>query len=154
MASPHQPDDTEPGDPTHTPPAPDDADNIDDIDDGEPPTLWLRIIPWDVICTCALLTVLVVMATLTSWPSRLFGFAADACPDGSCGLVPLGVDQYIFPVMWGGIGAAIAAAALGPIVSLLRGWYMFFWPILAAGILMLSSLAGYALTTFSQQYWH
>jgi hypothetical protein len=168
MASLHHPNDTEPGD---SPRAVDDADHIDDpepddagetndtdatdaVDDREPPTLWIRIAVWDVVCTCALLTMLVLMATLTSWPARLFGFATDACPDGSCGLVPFGLDQYIFPVMWGGIGAAIAAAALGPIVSLLRGWHMFFWPILAAAILMLSSLAGYALTTFSQQYWH
>jgi hypothetical protein len=168
MASPHQPDDTEPGDPSRAlddaedidkpdapkPEDPQDPEGPDETDDAEPPTLYLRIAVWDVVCTCALLTMLVVLATMTSWPSRLFGFATDACPDGSCGLVPFGVDQYIFPVMWGGIGAAVAAAALGPIVSLLRGWRMYFWPILAAAILMLSSLAGYALTTFSQQYWH
>ena len=137
MASPHQPDE-----------------DTDDSDDRDPPTLRLRIAVWDVVCTCALLTLLVVVATTTSLPSRLFGFAADACPDGSCGPVPFGLDQYIYPVMWGGIGAAIAAAAIGPFVSLLRGWYMFFWPIMAAAILMVSSLAGYALTTFSERYWH
>jgi len=136
MASPHEPDDT------------------DDAADWEPAAIRLRIAVWDVVCTCGLLALLVVVATTTSLPSRLFGFAADACPDGSCGPVPYGLDQYIYPVMWGGIGAAIAAAAIGPIVSLLRGWYMFFWPIMAAAILMLSSLAGYALTTFSERYWH
>ena len=142
MASPHQSDEAA------------GAQRPDETDGREPPTLWLRIAVWDVACTCALLTLLVVVATTTSLPSRLFGFAADACTDGSCGPVPFGVDQYIFPVMWGGIGAAIAAAAIGPIVSLLRGWYMFFWPIMSAAVLMLSSLAGYGLTTFSERYWH
>jgi hypothetical protein len=163
MASPHQPDDTEPGDHSRVledledAPVAHDIEDTEDVADTEgrdPHTIWIRIRVWDVVSTCGLLTMLVLLATVTTWPARLFGFATDACPDGSCGLVPFGVDQYIFPVMWGGIGAAVAAAAIGPIVSLLRGWYMFFWPIMAAGILMLSSLAGYALTTFSQQYWH
>jgi len=169
MAAPHEPDDSESAEPADAPRVPDNADEADeadgtggaggadeadDSDHQARPTLVVRIRVWDVVCTCALLTMLVLLATVTTWPSRLFGFARDACPDGSCGLVPFGVDQYIFPVMWGGIGAAVAAAALGPIVSLLRGWYMFFWPIMAALILMLSSLAGYALTTFSEHYWH
>jgi hypothetical protein len=150
MASP-QPDDTQPGDHADTAPVPD---NADDIDGREPRTITLRIDAWDVVCTCGLLTTLFVMTALTSWPARLFGFAKDACPDGSCGLVPFGADQYIFPVMWGGIGAAVAAAVIGPFVSLVKGWHMYFWPIIAAFILMLSSVAGYALTTFSERYWH
>ena len=144
MASP------KPDDRADTEPVPDNADDID----REPRVITLRINAWDVVCTCGLLTTLFVLTTMTSWPKRLFGFAKDACPDGSCGLVPFGVDQYIFPVMWGGIGAAIAAAVIGPFVSLVKGWYMYFWPIIAAFILMLSSVAGYALTTFSERYWH
>jgi hypothetical protein len=156
MASPQQPDKSSvTGDSTDKPvpetlPATDER----DPDEWEPRTFYLRLDAWDVVCTCALITVLVVVTTTTSWPARLFGFAADACTDGTCGLVPFGADQYIYPVMWGGIGAAVTAAALGPIVSLVRGWHMYFWPIISAGILMLSSLAGYALTTFSERYWH
>jgi hypothetical protein len=68
--------------------------------------------------------------------------------------VPYGVDFYIYPVAWGGIGAAIAAAVLGPVVSLLKGWYMSFWPLLAVAIVILSSVIGSMLTTFCAQYWH
>ena len=75
------------------------------------------------------------------------------CEGDTCGPVPFGVDYYIHPVVWGGIGAAIAAAVIGPFVSLLKGWYMSFWPVLALAILMVSSVAGFMLTTFSERYW-
>jgi hypothetical protein len=55
--------------------------------------------------------------------------------------------------VWGGIGAAIAAAGIGPFVSLLKGWYMSFWPVLALAVLMVSSVAGFILTTYSERYW-
>ena len=87
-------------------------------------------------------------------PSLLFGFFADVCTEDTCGQVPYGVDYFIFPVVWGGIGAACAAAIIGPFVSLVKGWYMFFWPLLAVAVLMLSSLAGFAMTDFSEHYWH
>ena len=97
---------------------------------------------------------LVVLATETSWPSKLFGFLGAVCTEETCGLVPYGIDMYIFPVVWGGIGAAVAAAAIGPFVSLLKGWYMSFWPVLALAILMFSSVAGFVITIYSQRYWH
>ena len=64
--------------------------------------------------------------------------------------MPFGVDMYIYPVVWGGIGAAVAAAGIGPFVSLLKGWYMSFWPVLSLAILMVSSVAGDFITIFSQ----
>jgi hypothetical protein len=67
--------------------------------------------------------------------------------------VPFGIDFYIRPVVWGGIGAAIAAAGIGPFVSLLKGWYMSFWPVLALAVIMVSSVAGSMLTIFSERYW-
>ena len=123
-------------------------------EEPEVPRIRLRVAGWDVICTVAILTALVVVATTTSWPSRLFGFVADVCTQEDCPPVPLGIDLWINPVVWGGIGAAIAAAVIGPVVSLVKGWYMFFWPILAIAILVLSSVAGSMMTTFSGHYWH
>jgi hypothetical protein len=76
------------------------------------------------------------------------------CTEDTCGPVPYGIDMYIYPVVWGGIGAAIAAAVIGPFVSLLKGWYMSFWPVLALAVLIVSSIAGTVITAFSQQYWH
>jgi hypothetical protein len=148
MALPHQPDDAHPGYDVDFPPEPDES----NPDNQGPPTLRLRVAIWDVICTLAMLTALVVLATTTSWPARLFGFANNVCMD-DCGPVPYGVDQYIFPVLWGGIGAAVAAAVIGPFVSLVKGWYMSFWPVVALAIMMLSSVAGTALTAFSARYW-
>ncbi|WP_374021618.1 hypothetical protein [Mycobacterium sp. HNNTM2301] len=124
-----------------------------DYDDEAPRVLRVRLAPWDVACTVALLALLLVLATATAWPDRLFGFLDHVCADETCGPVPFGVDYYIRPIVWGGIGAAIAAAVLGPIVSLLKGWYMSFWPVLALALVMLSSLVGSLLTLFSERYW-
>jgi hypothetical protein len=100
-----------------------------------------------------LLTLLVVLATATNWPFKLFGFLEEVCTGEQCGSVPYGIDMYIYPVVWGGIGAAVAAAGIGPFVSLLKGWYMSFWPVLSLAILMVCSVAGDFITIFSQPYW-
>ena len=150
MASPHQPDDPSAGDRIAAPSAPDQPDQADH---QAPRVLRLRIATWDVVCTVTLLVLLVVLATATTWPTRLFGFLANVCEGETCGPVPFGIDYYIRPVVWGGIGAAIAAAGIGPFVSLLKGWYMSFWPVLALTVLMVASVAGSMLTTFSERYW-
>jgi hypothetical protein len=142
-------------------PAPADSDDfrpvpyVSDLPpEKKPRVIRLRVAVWDLICTIALLTLLVVLATATSWPSKLFGFLAGVCTEETCGLVPYGIDMYIYPVVWGGIGAAVAAAVIGPFVSLLKGWYMSFWPVLALAILMASCVAGTMITIYSQRYWH
>jgi hypothetical protein len=124
-----------------------------DYDKEAPRIIRVRLAPWDLLCTVVLLILLVVLATATPWPARLFGFLAKVCDDETCGPVPFGIDMYIHPVVWGGIGAALAAAVLGPIVSLLKGWYMSFWPVLALTLVMVSSVAGSLLTVFSERYW-
>lgn len=151
MASPRQPDHPDTEGPIEPPAVPYDA---DDSGPQAPKIIRLRLVTWDVICTVVLLTLLVVLATATSWPSRLYGFLADVCTDETCGPVPYGIDMYIYPLVWGGIGAAIAATVIGPFVSLLKGWYMSFWPVLALAVLIVSSVAGSMITIFSQRYWH
>jgi hypothetical protein len=153
MASPHQPDDPNSGDRIAAPPAPEHRDQPDQSAHEAPRVLRLRIAAWDVICTVTLLVLLLVLATATNWPNRLFGYLAKVCEGDTCGPVPFGIDYYIHPVVWGGIGAAIAAAGIGPFVSLLKGWYMSFWPVLALVLLMVASAAGFILTTFSERYW-
>jgi hypothetical protein len=138
MAQPHHPHTSSAGSPGETP---------------QPPPLRVRVAGWDVICTAAILTALVAVAATTSWPSRLFGFIAHVCADDSCAPVPFGIDLWIYPVVWGGIGAGIAAAVIGPVVSVLKGWHLFFWPILAIAIVILSSVAGSMMTVFSEHYW-
>jgi hypothetical protein len=121
---------------------------------SRPPVLRLRLVPWDVTCALAVLAALVFAVTATDWGSRLFGFLHEVCTGDDCPPVPYGVDFYIYPVVWGGIGAAIAAAVFGPVVSLLKGWYLSLWPLLAIAIVVLSSVAGSSMTTFCSQYWH
>ena len=122
--------------------------------DAPPPRLLrLRLVPWDVASLLALLVLLAALAFGTNWYSRLFGFLKDVCV-GDCPPAPFGVDYYIFPIVWGGIGAAVAAVLLGPVVSLLKGWYLSFWPPLAIALVLFASAAGTALTDFSSTYWH
>jgi hypothetical protein len=139
----HQPDDADVGQP----------DPPEHTAHEAPRLLRLRIAAWDVICTVTLLVLLLVLATATTWPARLFGYLSKVCEGDTCGPVPFGIDFYIHPVVWGGIGAAIAAAGIGPFVSLLKGWYMSFWPVLSLILLMVASAAGFMLTTFSERYW-
>jgi hypothetical protein len=161
MASPHPSDGHHTGAPAGPEPAPVDAHDPEDAlpydayaaDHDAPPTIRLRVVPWDVVSTLLLITLLVVLATATNWPWRLFGFLSDVCTGDMCGQVPYGIDMYIYPVVWGGVGAAVAAAGIGPFVSLLKGWYMSFWPVLSLAILMSCSVAGDMLTIFSQRYW-
>ncbi|OMC21148.1 MULTISPECIES: hypothetical protein [unclassified Mycobacterium] len=151
MASPRQPDHPRPDDPAEPPAVPYDADESR----SEPPrVIRLRVAAWDVICTVVLLALLIVLATATSWPSKLYGFLPEVCSDETCGPVPYGIDMYIYPLVWGGVGAAVAAAGIGPFVSLLKGWYMSFWPVLALAIVVVSSAAASMITVFSQRYWH
>ncbi|BDB42932.1 MULTISPECIES: hypothetical protein [Mycobacterium] len=152
MAAPHEPD---------APTATDVPDTVDfpaepgeHLDEGPPPVLRLRLSPLDIICTVVLIGALVVLATATSWPAKLYGFTSDICPQDTCEPVPFGVNYYIYPVMWGGIGAALAACGVGPFVSLLKGWFMSFWPAIAVLILVVTSFVAHALTAFSAQYWH
>jgi hypothetical protein len=138
MTSTQQSDAPSPGDHAHSP----------------PPVLRLRLVPWDVFFAVTLLVTLVIVAIATDWYSGLFGFLTDVCTGEECPPVPFGVDFYIYPVVWGGIGAAVAAALLGPMVSLLKGWYLSFWPLLAIAIVVFSSVAGSTLTAYSVPYWH
>jgi hypothetical protein len=161
MALPYPFDDPHRGDSPPPPQKPDDSADFrpvsygaNDSEEQKPHVIRFRVAPWDLIATITLVVLLVVLATATTWPARLYGFLGEVCSDETCGLVPLGVDMYIYPVVWGGIGAAIAAAGIGPFVSLLKGWYMSFWPVLALAIIMVSSVIGDSLTMFSTRYWH
>lgn len=157
MATPQQPDSAAPG--AETGPAPGPGWSRDthypllEYDEEAPRVLRVRVAPWDIICTVVLLVLLAVLATATTWPTRLFGFLANVCEDETCGPVPYGLDLYIHPVVWAGIGAAMTAAVIGPVVSLLKGWYMSFWPVLSLALVMVSSIAGSLLTMFSERYW-
>jgi hypothetical protein len=157
LGEPHQARDHSPGEGVDPPRVPDDVYDYDsyqgDRDQG-PPRRRVRVAVWDVVCTVAIWAGFFIVATTTSWPSQLFGFITKVCPADSCLPVPFGIDVWIYPVVWGGAGAAVAAAVIGPCVSLVRGWRMFFWPILAMFIVVLSAVAGSTLTAFSERYWH
>ncbi len=122
--------------------------------ESPPPVLRLRLVPWDVSSLFALLALLVFIVFATDWYSSLFGFMKDVCTGDDCAPVPFGVDFYIFPVVWGGIGAAVAAAVIGPVVSLLKGWYLSFWPLLSIAIVLICSVAGSLLTAYAGTYWN
>jgi hypothetical protein len=122
--------------------------------DYQPRIIRLRLAPWDVVSTIVLLGILLYLVTMTSWTTRLWAFTDNICTGDECPPVPFGINYYIYPVMWGGIGAAIVSAVLGPFVSLIKGWFMCFWPIVSVGVLTLASMFGLVATTFSERYWH
>ena len=156
MASPHQTDGPSAADRTDSPTLPGEAEDFPEESDSEPQTtrvLRLRIAAWDVVCTLAILGALLLLATMTKWPSTLFGFMSQVCEGDECGAVPFGIDYYIRPLVWGGIGAAITAATLGPFVSMVKGWYMSFWPALAMALIVISAVVGSVLTAICRPYW-
>jgi hypothetical protein len=161
MASPHQTDDPSAAGRTHSTTAPEEAEDYPedsavspaDSYPEAPRVLRLRVAAWDVICTLALMGSLLLLATVTNWPTRLFGFMAQVCEGDECGAVPFGIDFYIRPLVWGGIGAAITAAVLGPFVSMLKGWYMSFWPALSLALIVVSAVVGSVLTIICRPYW-
>ena len=76
-----------------SPDQPDDAPSVsNDSGDKRPPVLKLRIVPWDVVCTLALLGVLLIVVSMTSWPTRLFAFSDGVCITEDCPPVPFGVN--------------------------------------------------------------
>jgi hypothetical protein len=119
----------------------------------EAPTIRLRVAKWDLICTVTLTALLLLLAVATTWPHKLFGFLGKVCTGEDCGPVPFAVDLWIHPLVWGGIGAAITAAGVGPFVSLLKGWFMSFWPVVSLAALLVASVVGGILTAFSERYW-
>jgi hypothetical protein len=119
----------------------------------EAPVIRLRVAKWDLICTVSLTALLLALAVATTWPHKLFGFLGKVCTGEDCGPVPFAVDLWINPLVWGGIGAAITAAGVGPFVSLLKGWFMSFWPVASLAALMVASVVGQLLTAFSERYW-
>lgn len=121
-------------------------------DESRPRVIRLRLAPWDVATMFVLLALLIAALTMTTWPTRLFAFTDNVCQGEDCPPVPFGVNYYIFPLVWGGIGAAGTAALVGPFVSLVKGWFMSFWPIVAVGVLSLASVLGRALTDFSATF--
>ncbi len=107
---------------------------------------------WDVICTAVAWSVLVMAALAAGWVSLFFAFATDSC-SGDCPPVPYGIDNWIYPVTWGGIAVALLMGTLGPLISISRRWYMVIWPLVALVIVIVSIVAGFAMTAFSARYW-
>ena len=130
-------------------------DNRDHADSDSPaPVLRLRLVPWDLCGLIAVWVLLLFIVFTTDWYSTLFGFMKDVCTGDDCPPVPFGVDFYFLPVVWGGNGAGVAAGLIGPVVSLLKGWYLSFWPPLAIAIVLFCSVAGSLLTAYCGTYWH
>ncbi|MGO9510225.1 MAG: hypothetical protein ACLPXZ_23850 [Mycobacterium sp.] len=152
MAAPNQPEDT--ASDTGSGPVTKAASALDGSHTQPPRVLRLRLVPWDVVFTLVVLAVLAFFVTMTSWPTRLFAYTDNLCVTEDCPPVPFGLNYYIYPLTWGGIGAAITAAVIGPFVSMLRGWYMSFWPFVSIAVVTVTSVGGYALVGFSERYWH
>lgn len=103
---------------------------------------------WDVVLGWTLFTLAVLLGGFTAYLTFFFVMMADSCGSRTC------KDGYIESGMllsWGATIFALAAAAAMMVVSTVKGWLMFYWPLLAAGIIIAGFVGGAVLAEHAVQ---
>ncbi|MEV6556735.1 hypothetical protein AB0M22_13525 [Nocardia sp. NPDC051756] len=99
---------------------------------------------WDLVLTIVLYSGAAVLGMLAAYATVFFAFAADACGTNNCN------DSYLgaaFIVSWGGTAIALVGSLIMIIVAGLKRWYMWYWPVLAALLIVGSFAGGVALAS-------
>lgn len=83
----------------------------------------------------------------TDWATRLYRFRHNGL---SGRYLRTGAirNRYVDPAS----GVGRYWCGIGSFVPLLKGWYMFFWPIRSFAILLVSAVAGSLMTNSSERY--
>ncbi|WP_433660545.1 hypothetical protein ACQPW1_47800 [Nocardia sp. CA-128927] len=99
---------------------------------------------WDLVLTIVLYSCAALLGLLAAYATVFFAFAADACGANNCN------DSYLgaaFIVSWGGTALALVGSLIMIIVAGLERWYMWYWPVLAAVLIVASFFGGVALAS-------
>ena len=97
--------------------------------------------PIDIVIT-TVMSVLAAAAGLGSFCySLFFAMATDAC-DTPALAAAIG---WAYVVVWGGIAIAVIMTVAGIIIAAVRGRFMWIWPTLALGLIVVSFVIGVLL---------
>ncbi|MFI7001206.1 hypothetical protein [Nocardia sp. NPDC050175] len=99
---------------------------------------------WDLVLTIVLYSCAALLGLLAAYATLFFAFATDACGTNNCN------DSYLgaaFIVSWGGTALALVGSLVMIIVAGLKRWYMWYWPVLAALLIVASFASGVALAS-------
>lgn len=99
---------------------------------------------WDLVLTIVLYSCAAVLGMLAAYATIFFAFAADSCGPNNCN------DSYLgaaFIVSWGGTALALVGSLVMIVVAGLKRWYMWYWPVLAALLIVGSFAGGVALAS-------
>lgn len=97
---------------------------------------------WDVILGWTLFGFACLIGLCAAYATIFFAFAADSCNDQTCNSDYIGL---AFVVSWGGTAVALVGALVMLIVSTVKGWLMWYWPVIATAIVVGGFFAGFAL---------
>ncbi|MFI6042159.1 hypothetical protein ACIA8C_11025 [Nocardia sp. NPDC051321] len=99
---------------------------------------------WDLVLAIVLYSGAALLGLVAAYATCFFAFAADSCGANNCN------DSYLgaaFIVSWGGTALALVGALIMIIVAAMKRWYMWYWPVLAAIMIVGSFAAGVALAS-------
>ncbi|MFI6171081.1 hypothetical protein ACIBCN_30180 [Nocardia sp. NPDC051052] len=99
---------------------------------------------WDLVLAIVLYSCAALLGLVAAYATLFFAFAADSCGANNCN------DGYLgaaFIVSWGGTALALVGSLIMIIVAGMKRWYMWYWPVLAAIMIVGSFAAGVALAS-------
>ncbi|MET9024799.1 hypothetical protein ABZW96_04170 [Nocardia sp. NPDC004168] len=111
---------------------------------GTPPVGQRPVRTWDVVLAVVLYSVAVVLGAAAAYFTVFFAFASDPCGQDNCRTEYLG---WAFAVSWGGTATAIVGVTAILVLAAIKRWYMWYWPVLAMALIVLSFAGGVALAS-------
>ncbi|MFF3221593.1 hypothetical protein ACFYV7_02255 [Nocardia suismassiliense] len=99
---------------------------------------------WDLALALTLYAGAAALGLVAAYFTVFFAFVTDSCGPNNCR------DGYLgaaFLVSWGGTALALLGALIMIIVAAVKRWYMWYWPVLAALMIVASFLGGVALAS-------
>ncbi|WP_405159947.1 hypothetical protein OG203_26290 [Nocardia sp. NBC_01499] len=99
---------------------------------------------WDLLLAIALYCAAALLGLLAAYATCFFAFAADPCSATNCR------DGYLtaaFIVSWCGTALALLGSLTMIILAAIKRWYMWYWPVLAGVLIVISFATGVSLAS-------